>query len=134
MFYNAKERTVSLRFVSQMTISSYRRKIWTLPLPFLESDTSLKRQNLPSVMANRREWDRLNQPAQIAVLCSSRVRFGVESRENVSSPTPFCGSRLCRQNLNRAPRQHRQLRRLRLIKSVLVRVRVRPKQIDKQTT
>ena len=59
MFYNAKERTVSLRFVSQMTISSYRRKIWTLPLPFLESDTSLKRQNLPSVMANRREWDRL---------------------------------------------------------------------------
>ena len=35
MFYNAKERTVSLRFVSQMTISSYRRKIWTLYLYLL---------------------------------------------------------------------------------------------------
>ena len=27
---NAKERNVGLRFFSQMTISSYRRKIWTL--------------------------------------------------------------------------------------------------------
>ena len=32
MVNNAKERTVGLRFVSQMTISSYRRKIWTLYL------------------------------------------------------------------------------------------------------
>ena len=47
------------------------------------------------------------QPAQLAVLCSSRVRFGGEV-----VPTPFFGSQFCRQNFNRTPRQHGRLRRL----------------------
>ena len=55
------ERTVSLRFVSQMTISSYRRKIRTVHLYLFWKGIAVLRgrQNLPSVMANRWEWDRL---------------------------------------------------------------------------
>ena len=65
-------------------------------------------------------WCKIFQPAWLAVLCSSRVKFGggaVTSGEAVGNtnrlvPTPIFGTRLRRQNFNLAPTQYRQLRRL----------------------
>ena len=46
MCYNAKQRTISLRFVSQMTISSYRRTIRTLHLYRFYKVTSVLRSRI----------------------------------------------------------------------------------------